>query len=583
MKITMDHQVNAMMMMDTEMNSETADGGVVRSISKLAYRHSDISHMSSKIRDARANAAARKIEFLAQQEQSKREEELDEIQNVLNRKKREMEQHRLNMLLRVEETKLKLYEDSQKRGNMRRGMIGSGSQLYSSMNKKQEMHVSTPLHMINPDREAVCSKMSKIETESMSSMIVPVWVSSKKNPNKEDLVYALLDTQSDTTFILEKTADKLNARPEVTRLSTLSVRDSTIQCKKFTDLRVRGYSTNVYVDLQTTYSMNFIPTDRSHIPTNVTAEKWSHLRQISHQIPPMQDCEVGLLIGYNCPMALAPRNCVTGEGNKPFAVQTDLGWSIVGGLDHQEDVETIRSSCRSIVTEIKEMKPCTRQHAHRKEARCIAMPNDSEVKYENVHTIKMQEEVALPQCVEHFSRCHRAVGRIVILQQPMETRRNPDEVNANSLSARETATLPKKIQSVPFMEEFAPGLADGPKKDRCTSQDDMSFLKKDDSINQENDERCSARLPFKMKPSQRRNGNSELRRYRHRKRRFKQDEMYDRDYRKFADEILKHGDAAKIPPDKLQNNYTGFDSKRNRRRCDLIDPGGTEEIVQIIY
>ena len=583
MKITMDHQVNDMMMMDTEMNSETADGGVVRSTLKLAYRHSDISHMSSKIRDARANAAARKIELLAQQEQSKREEELDEIQNVLNRKKREMEQHRLNMLLRVEETKLQLYENSQKRGNMRRGMIGSGSQLYSSMNKKQQIDVSTPLHMIHPDREAVCSKVSKIETESMSSMIVPVWVSSKKNPDKEHLVYALLDTQSDTTFILEKTADKLNARPEVTRLSTLSVRDSTIQCKKFTDLRVRGYSTNVYVDLPTTYSMNFIPTDRSHIPTNVTAEKWSHLRQISHQIPPMQDCEVGLLIGYNCPMALAPRNCVTGEGNKPFAVQTDLGWSIVGGLDHQEDVETIRSSCRSIVTEIKEMKPCTRQHAHRKEARCIAMPNDSEVKYENVHTIKMQEEVALPQCVEHFSRCHRAVGRIVILQQPMETRRNPDEVNANSLSARETATLPKKIQSVPFMEEFAPGLADGPKKDRCTSQDDMSFLKKDDSINQENDERCSARLPFKMKPSQRRNGNSELRRYRHRKRRFKQDEMYDRDYRKFADEILKHGDAAKIPPDKLQNNYTGFDSKRNRRRCDLIDPGGTEEIVQIIY
>ena len=110
----MDHQVNDMMMMDTEMNSETGDGGVVRtrSTSKLASRHSDISHTSSKIRDARANAAARKIECLAQQEQSKREEELDEIQNVLNRKKREMEQHRLNMQLRVEETKLQLYEDS---------------------------------------------------------------------------------------------------------------------------------------------------------------------------------------------------------------------------------------------------------------------------------------------------------------------------------------------------------------------------------------------------------------------------------------------------------------------------------------
>ena len=77
------------------------------------------------------------------------EEGLDEIQNVLNRKKREIEHQRLSMLLRVEEAKLQVYEDTQQE-NMRRGVV-SGSQLYSSMNKKPEMHVSTPLHMITPD------------------------------------------------------------------------------------------------------------------------------------------------------------------------------------------------------------------------------------------------------------------------------------------------------------------------------------------------------------------------------------------------------------------------------------------------
>ena len=81
----------------------------------------------------------------AQQEQLEWEQELDEIQNVLNRKKQEIEQQRLSMLLRVEEAKLHVYEDTQKRENTRRGILGSCSQLNSSMNKKQEMHVSTPL------------------------------------------------------------------------------------------------------------------------------------------------------------------------------------------------------------------------------------------------------------------------------------------------------------------------------------------------------------------------------------------------------------------------------------------------------
>ena len=98
------------------------------------------------------------------------------------------------------------------------------------------------------EREAVCSKVSKLETENMSAMIVPVWVSSKNRPRDEHLVYALLDTQSDTTFVLESTADMLDNHPEIAklRLSTMSTRDSTIECKKLNGLQIRGYNQCVY-------------------------------------------------------------------------------------------------------------------------------------------------------------------------------------------------------------------------------------------------------------------------------------------------------------------------------------------------
>ena len=39
-------------------------------------------------------------------------------------------------------------------------------------------------------------------------MVVPVWNASKQKPNTERLVSTLLDTRSDTTFIVDETSDK---------------------------------------------------------------------------------------------------------------------------------------------------------------------------------------------------------------------------------------------------------------------------------------------------------------------------------------------------------------------------------------
>lgn len=44
--------------------------------------------------------------------------------------------------------------------------------------------------------------------EFKSSMIATVWLFSKSNPMM-NLVYALLDTQRDTTFVLEETTEKI--------------------------------------------------------------------------------------------------------------------------------------------------------------------------------------------------------------------------------------------------------------------------------------------------------------------------------------------------------------------------------------
>ncbi|XP_060775250.1 uncharacterized protein LOC132885032 [Neoarius graeffei] len=84
-----------------------------------------------------------------------------------------------------------------------------------------------------------------------------------------------------------------------------------------------------------------------------TAEAWPHLEQLQEHIVPLQSCEVGLLIGYNCSQALLPREVVSGQANQPYAQRTDLGWSIVGhGNPCVEFGDAIGISHRIVVMQV---------------------------------------------------------------------------------------------------------------------------------------------------------------------------------------------------------------------------------------
>ena len=66
--------------------------------------------------------------------------------------------------------------------------------------------------------------------------------------------------------------------------------------------------------------------NRSHIPTDKTVNAWPHLRRLQGKVPPLLDCEVGLLIGYDCAAALAPLETISRvlpHSHHPLRVQQD--------------------------------------------------------------------------------------------------------------------------------------------------------------------------------------------------------------------------------------------------------------------
>ena len=192
-----------------------------------------------------------------------------------------------------------------------------------------------------PSQGIATAVVSCIQTQrrnmNKSSMIVPVWVSHETSPH-EVLVYALLDNQSDTSFMLKKTSEELGLKgsPAQLLLSTMSAEDSLIDTSRISNIQVRAYDGNDSVTIRNLYTRDVVPANHSHIPTPEMTDRWPHLKPMAQNLMPISDIDIGLLIGYDCPRALYPTKLIPPIGDSPFAQRTILGWGIVGVIDNME-------------------------------------------------------------------------------------------------------------------------------------------------------------------------------------------------------------------------------------------------------
>ncbi|XP_053272740.1 uncharacterized protein LOC128430658 [Pleuronectes platessa] len=337
--------------------------------------------------------------------------------------------------------------------------------------------------------EATSNRVLQHVKGTHTSTIIPVWVSASSEPDREVLVYALLDTQSDTTFLLDDTAKALHAKnePVQLKLSTMASRNTVVSCRKLTGLQVRGMHSDKIIPLPVTYTREFIPANRDHIPTPETAKAWPHLEHIADEIAPHQSCDVGLLIGYNCTQALVPRQVVSGEENQPFALRTDLGWSVVGygnlSLDYGD---AIGVSHQVIVQQVIPGNPS----------------------FSNL-TSKV-----------HYV-CRTQIQEIV----------SPSAVI--------------KVLESDFVEKAS--------EDGNISQEDLRFLSRmEKGIRLKEDGHYEMPLPFKKdRPNLPDNKICAIHRLRCLERKLKRNKQYYQDYKTFMDETITRGDAEKVPQEDI--------------------------------
>lgn len=115
------------------------------------------------------------------------------------------------------------------------------------------------------------------------------------------------------------------------------------------------------------------------------------------------DCEVGLLIGYNCPQALLPRAVISGKEDELFAMRSVLGWSIIGRNNSSTDYEDEIGVSHRII--LKQVLPCTEPSSQLK----------SEVHF--VFRNQLKEMTALTDIIKLESDFNERANEILISQE----------------------------------------------------------------------------------------------------------------------------------------------------------------------
>ena len=222
------------------------------------------------------------------------------------------------------------------------------------------LHIDSPATQVQNSNEGIPEVTShRVEASNSEkhvecyshSLIVPVWLRHEQAQDKQ-LVYALLDDQSDACFIKDTVLEKLKANGPEVQLKLLTVlAEEVITCKRIDGLIVQGVNEVTTARLPGAYTRADIPAKRGQIPRPETARDWPHLSRIADQLMPYrEDVEVGLLIGANCVRAIKPSEVIPGLEDDPYAKKTALGWGVIGVVSPNKNEDDNHYSCHRITS-----------------------------------------------------------------------------------------------------------------------------------------------------------------------------------------------------------------------------------------
>ena len=171
---------------------------------------------------------------------------------------------------------------------------------------------------------------NKIRAESSSGTVylsvVPVRVAHK---NKSILTYAFLDQGSTHTFCDENLVKTLNLNGPETSIQIKTINGSSKVYKSILcDLEVSALNNDNSFSLTNVHSIESISLQPNSIPPKRELSQFQHLKDIRFDTIP--GASIQMLIGADVPEMFCVGNIRKGPKGTPYAIETPLGWSLLG-------------------------------------------------------------------------------------------------------------------------------------------------------------------------------------------------------------------------------------------------------------
>ena len=166
-------------------------------------------------------------------------------------------------------------------------------------------------------------------------MIVPVRVRPVGKPSKDVLQYAVLDEQSNVSFVSKNLCVKLVvSKPSIQLLLiTVQERNSLIESTIIEKFDVLDYNKEHVAQLPMIFQRNSVPASASQIPRPEAVRKWDHLKRVVDEIVPYDPgVEISLLFGNNCSRIVRPREVVAGKEDYPYRQKSLMGCGVIGNM-----------------------------------------------------------------------------------------------------------------------------------------------------------------------------------------------------------------------------------------------------------
>ena len=165
--------------------------------------------------------------------------------------------------------------------------------------------------------------------------IVHVQITST-NTSKKAHTYALLDSCSQGTFILDQLANDfgISGRKTSVTIKTLNEEFSS-NSTALEGLKVASISedNSEWLTSSRTITRPDLPVDNDDITKPFQLRKWKYPEKITGQLTFIDDISVGLLIEANCTKALEPIEILHSRNDGPYTFKTRPGWCGVGPVN----------------------------------------------------------------------------------------------------------------------------------------------------------------------------------------------------------------------------------------------------------